>query len=62
MKTPTQRLKTYFVGVATNWQTGRYNLFCVAHRDSIPASVKDLQSIKAANKKLAKQSYLFAQI
>lgn len=55
-------MKTYFVGIYTNWHTGRLNLFIVSDRDQIPASCKELQSVKARNQKQAKNSYLYGQI
>ena len=56
------RARTYFAGVYTNWMTGRMNFFCVTDRDQIPASCRDLRTVKAPNKKQARHEYLFAQI
>lgn len=55
-------MKTYYVGVAVNWGSNRLNLFAVTSKSKVPVSVKDLQSVKARNKKEARNNYLFAQL
>lgn len=55
-------MKIYFIGIATNWQTGRLNLFVTNDRCQIPASCKELHTVKAQNQKQAKNQYLYGQI
>lgn len=55
-------MKTYFVGIVVNYSTGRFNMFCVRDRYQIPASCRELTSVKARNKREARNSYLFSQL
>lgn len=52
-------MKTYFIGLFTNWQTGRLNLFVTTDRNQIPASCRDLRQVIAFNQKQAKNQYLY---
>jgi hypothetical protein len=54
-------MRTYFIGLAFNWQTGRYNLFVTPDRDQIPATIKALQSITATSKRAAKLQYNYGE-
>lgn len=55
-------MKTYFVGLSVNWESGRLCMFTTPDRDQIPASCKDLQVITARSKKQARINYLFETV
>lgn len=55
-------MKTYWVGIVVNFKTARFNVFCVRDKTLVPASCRELLSLKARNKKEARNSYLFSQL